>query len=182
MSTLADAIANPSGTPIGGAAAGIGAPADAVATTDTGTFSLIALLKRALGYLATMAGAAASTVASPVALATDHIATDTASLTPKFAKISTSASGASTVVALVAGKKIRVLQFWLTASGAVNAKFQSHIAPTDLTGLLYMATAGDGAAMNFCPVGLFETVAGEALDINLSGAVAVGGGLVYVEV
>ena len=32
-----------------------GAKADAVATTDTGTFSLIALFKRSLGYLSTIA-------------------------------------------------------------------------------------------------------------------------------
>ena len=44
-----------------------GAPADASATSDTGTFSLIALFKRALGYLSTIATAASDTVTpSPV--------------------------------------------------------------------------------------------------------------------
>jgi hypothetical protein len=51
-----------------------------------------------------------------------------------------------------------------------------------LTGLSYFAAAGDGEVLSFNPVGWFETVAGEALDINLSGAVAVGGHLTYVEV
>jgi hypothetical protein len=46
---------------------GLGAPADTSATTDTGTFSLIALFKRALGYLSTIATAASdTTTASPV--------------------------------------------------------------------------------------------------------------------
>lgn len=44
----------------------LGAPADTSATTDTGTFSLIALFKRALGYLATIATNASSTAPSAV--------------------------------------------------------------------------------------------------------------------
>ena len=61
----------------------------------------------------------------------------------------------------------------------MNAKFQSHVTPTDLTGLFYLgATSGVGGA--YCPLGHFQTVAGEALDINLSGSVAVGGVLTYV--
>lgn len=105
----------------------------------------------------------------------------TTALTPKFALISTSSSGASTVVAAVTSKKIRVLRWSLSSNGAVNVKWQSHVTPTDLTGLHYMtqfATAG-GA---YCPQGIFQTVSGEALDINLSGSVAVGGELTYVEV
>jgi hypothetical protein len=45
----------------------IGAPADTSATTDTGTFSLIALIKRAVVYLGNISGAALdTTTASPV--------------------------------------------------------------------------------------------------------------------
>lgn len=76
-------------------------------------------------------------------------------------------------------KKIRVLKLSLVAGGAVSVKFQS--AANDKTGLLPLAANG-GVADSFCPVGLFETNAGEALNINLSGAVAVGGYLTYVEV
>jgi hypothetical protein len=67
--TLAGALADPSSTPIGtagAAAVALGAPADATATTDGGTFSLIALFKRALGYLQTIAGNAASSAPSAV--------------------------------------------------------------------------------------------------------------------
>jgi hypothetical protein len=45
---------------------GLGAPADSSATSDTGTFSLIALVKRALGYLSTIASNASSTAPSAV--------------------------------------------------------------------------------------------------------------------
>jgi hypothetical protein len=100
-------------------------------------------------------------------------------LTPKFASIQVGASGSNAIVAAVSGKKIRVLAYTLFASGAVNAKFQS--AANDKTGLKYFAANG-GISAAFCPVGWFETNAGEALNLNLSGAVAVGGELVYAEV
>jgi hypothetical protein len=98
---------------------------------------------------------------------------------PKFAAISAPNSGNNEVVAAVSGKKIRVLGYVLVASGAVNAKFRS--TNTDKTGLLYLAQNG-GVSAPFSPVGHFETAAGEALNLNLSGSVAVGGHLVYVEV
>jgi hypothetical protein len=103
------------------------------------------------------------------------------SLTVFYAKIQTSTSGASTVVAAVSGKKIRVIGFRLSASAAVNVKFQSHVTPTDLTGLAYYAANG-GEVVPKNEYGWFETVAGEALDLNLSAAVAVGGSLAYVTV
>lgn len=101
-------------------------------------------------------------------------------LTPKYAALAASTSGASTAVAAVAGKKIRVLGYVIVANGAVNVKFQSHTAG-DLTGLFYLV-ANTGVAGGYNPVGHFETVAGEALDINLSGNVAAGGHLTYLEV
>ena len=101
---------------------------------------------------------------------------------PKFATIVASSSGATTIVAAVTGKRIRVLSLRLTAAAAVNAKWQSHTAPTDITGLNYYAAAGGGEVLPFNPVGWFQTIAGDALDINLSNAIAVGGHLTYVEV
>lgn len=103
-------------------------------------------------------------------------------LTPKFAKVAVSSSGANEIVAAVTSKKIRVLAWDVVANAAVNFKWQSDGSPTDLTGLYYMAGQGNGVARAFNPVGYFETVAGEALDLNLSGAVAVGGSIVYIEV
>lgn len=97
----------------------------------------------------------------------------------KFAKIAAASSGANEVVAAVTGKKIRVLGYLLSSAGTVNAKWQS--ASTDLTGLHY-TVANVQVPVAFSPVGHFETASGEALNLNLSGAVAVGGYLVYVEV
>lgn len=116
-----------------------------------------------------------------VSLESSSMYNGTTALTPKFAVISASSSGNNTIVAAVTSKKIRVLGYVLVANGAVNVKFQSAAGGTDKTGLLYLAANG-GVASNFSPVGLFETVAGELLNLNLSGAVAVGGHLVYVEI
>lgn len=102
-------------------------------------------------------------------------------LTPKFAAIAASSSGDNTLLAGVATKKIRVIAFRVNGSGAVNWKFQSSTGG-DITGLFYCASAGQGETGAFCPVGLFETVAGEDLQLNLSAAVAVGGYFVYLEV
>lgn len=99
----------------------------------------------------------------------------------KFAVIAVSSSGVTQLIAAVTLKKIRVLSYVITANAAVNAKFQSHVAPTDKSGLLYFGANG-GVSAPYSPTGHFETIAGEALDINLSGAVAVGGHLTYVEV
>lgn len=112
---------------------------------------------------------------------TSQVSNGGVQLTPKFAKIVASSSGATTIVALVATKKIRVLAYKVIANAAVNVKWQSHVTPTDLTGLSYFA-ANCGEVLPYNPLGWFETISGEALDINLSGAVAVGGHLTYIEV
>jgi hypothetical protein len=98
---------------------------------------------------------------------------------PTFVPITASAMGVTNLVAAQAGKSIRVLQVMLVSNGAVNVKFQSHVSPTDLTGLFYLV-ANTGFSSGYSPVGQFQTTSGEALDINLSGAVAVGGYLSYV--
>jgi hypothetical protein len=111
---------------------------------------------------------------------TSAIYNGTTALVPKFAKINASGLGTNNILAAVTGKKIRVLRWDLTTSGAVNAKFQSNAA-TDISGLYYFAQNG-GISAGFSPVGHFQTNAGETLDLNLSAAVAVGGTLTYVEV
>jgi hypothetical protein len=115
-----------------------------------------------------------------VPLATDKMVAGTTSLTPKFATIAVSSSGDNSIVASVSSKKIRVLSLKLTTNGAVNAKWRS--ATTDITGLSYLAAAGDGEVLPFNPLGWFETAVTSALQVNLSAAVAVGGHLTYVEV
>lgn len=132
--------------------------------------------------LSAMAAIRDSTATINVAPDTSVIKNANADLTPKFAAIAASTSGNNTLVAAVTAKKIRVLAYNLIGNGAVNAKFQSGASGTDLTGLKYIAAAGGGICAPFNPVGWFETGAGVLLNLNLSGAVAVGGELVYVEV
>jgi hypothetical protein len=101
---------------------------------------------------------------------------------PKYAKIVASASGATEIVAAVGSgdtaRKIRVVALSLMANGTVNAKFQS--AATDLSGLDYLVGNG-GKVLPYNECGWFETAPGEPLNINLSGSVAVGGHLTYIE-
>ena len=112
---------------------------------------------------------------------TSTLYSGTTALTPKFAVVTASSSGVTNIIAAVSSKHLRVLALQLTANAAVNVKWQSHVTPTDITGLAYLAANG-GYVLPYNPLGWFQTVAGEALDINLSGAVAVGGSITYVEV
>lgn len=99
---------------------------------------------------------------------------------PKRVVISAASSGANTLVAAVTNKKIRVISYEYSVSAAVNVKFQSSTT-SDLTGLQYNGSTGQGRTCPFHPMGWFETVAGEALTANLSGATAIGGSIVYLE-
>lgn len=102
-------------------------------------------------------------------------------VTPKFAAIAAASSGNNTLVAAVTSKKIRVLAIAFMANGTVNGKFQSGAGGTDLSGLFYMV-ANTGAVLPFNPAGWYETASGVLLNLNLSGAIAVGGCLTYIEV
>lgn len=109
-------------------------------------------------------------------------------LTPKYAKIDRATSGdGAAVVNLVASKKIRVIKLSFVCGGAVNVKWQSAAqnaaggTVTDLGGLMTFISS-TGIAEPECWQGIFETAAGEALKLNLSAAVQVGGYLTYIEV
>ena len=99
----------------------------------------------------------------------------------QFAAISAAATPNNTVVAAVAGKKIRVLGFMLVGAGAVVAKFQSGAGGTDLTGAMTLA-AGTSIGVPPFSTGLFETAVATLLNLNLSGAIQVSGFLVYCTV
>jgi hypothetical protein len=92
--------------------------------------------------------------------------------------IVSSAAGNNTLVAAVAGKKIRVHNVVLMASAAVTAQFQSGAGGTALTGVMSLA-ANTGFAPGFDPEGHFETAAGALLNLSLGTAVAVGGWMTY---
>ena len=99
----------------------------------------------------------------------------------KQAFVNATASGNTQVVALVSGKKIRVLWALVGNSGAavVDVNFQSAAAAITATQPL----AVDGGFMANCQPSWFcETLIGEALNINLSAIGAVAVTLGYIEV
>jgi hypothetical protein len=99
------------------------------------------------------------------------------------APIAVSSSGDNTIVAGVTGYAVRVLGYVLAFSGTVNAEWMSGTGggATALSGLLY-GVANSGVC---APVveenarGWFQTASGQGLNLNLSGAVAVGGHVLY---
>lgn len=100
----------------------------------------------------------------------------------KFAKIDAASSGDNTLVEAVTGKKIRVMAGSLTMTGtAVTIRFESAASGTALTGQM-TPLQGTTILLPYCPLGHFETVAGELLNLELGGAQSVDGWLVYIEV
>ncbi len=100
-------------------------------------------------------------------------------LAPKYAAIAVSSSGDNTIVSAVSGKKLLVLQYNYMANGTVNVKWRSNT--TDQTGLAYLV-ANTGKVAPWSPIGWVKTASGEALVLNLSANVAVGGEVCYAEV
>ncbi len=99
----------------------------------------------------------------------------------QYKAITASAMGATTIVPAptVAGQQIVVLDLAVTHSGSVNWNLQSHITTSIATGLFY-GTAGPPVSLSDPENGLFAANVGEAMDINLSAATAVGGSITYV--
>ena len=106
---------------------------------------------------------------------------DTPNVQVKYAAIDAATNGDNTIVAAVAGKKIRVLSVFYLAAGTVNVRFESAAGGTALTGQM-QHTAQTGAVLNFNEDGWFETVSGELLNMELSAGVSVDGSLSYIEV
>lgn len=156
----------------------IGDTDDTAAASDTADASLNALLKRIAQHLTTVETNSGSTDTVNVAQDTAAVKNGSTSLTPKFAKISSTDDGDT--VALVSTKKLRVLSMYFVVAGATTVKFQSG-ATTDLTGAMSFAANG-GISLPFNPVGWFETAAGEKLNHVLGSNVAIAGGLTYIEV
>ena len=100
--------------------------------------------------------------------------------TGKEVRVAINCTGATTneLVAAVAGKQIRVLAFFVRAAGATVLTFKS--AATAITGAIPLIANGDLALQgNWCPAGMFQTVAGEALNLTSSGNVDQDGWLLY---
>lgn len=99
----------------------------------------------------------------------------------KRVAVSASATPNNTLVAAVAGKKIRVLALVGVSAGIVNAKLQSGAGGTDITGAMPLVANGQ-IPLQYNPAGWCETAAGMLLNLNLSAGVLVAGVLTYQEV
>jgi len=98
--------------------------------------------------------------------------------TLKTVKIDHATLGDNTIVAAVAGKIIKVYSGRLVVSDAVNTKWKS--GANDITGTEQYSSKGEGWADSVHPpVFLMKTNVGEALILNLSAGVAVGGIIAY---
>lgn len=100
-------------------------------------------------------------------------------LTVKWAEINASAGGNTQVVAAVAGAKLRVLSLDFVCAGAVTVGWQS---AANVKRNNQSFAANSGMARDLAMPYYVETNAGEALNINLGGAVVVRGAVGYVEV
>lgn len=118
-------------------------------------------------------------------IATDVIMNGLISLTPKFAKANVAAGQTdSSIVTAVTSKKIRVVAVFCVAGGtATNLTFNSKPAGAGAAISPLLANgANGGEVLPFCPVGWFETVAGEGLTVTTGAGSTTGIGVVYVEV
>lgn len=95
----------------------------------------------------------------------------------KFAASTITASADS--IPAVSGKKLRVMSLVLSASAACTLKFQTN-ATSDVSGTFYLPANGTINISN--PLGLFETDAGEKLNIVQTGTANVGVSISYREV
>lgn len=90
--------------------------------------------------------------------------------------ISTAASGATTLVAADATRRINVVSFSVVASGAVTVQFTG---TGNLTGAMAFAANGGLSASGDAGGFLFQTAVNAPLAIVLGGAVQVSGFLTY---
>lgn len=114
---------------------------------------------------------------------TDVVYNGTTALTPKYAFFSTSSSGEQQVIALVAAKKLRVLAFTITGAGtATGVTFRTGSGGTAISAAYQVVSTLPTIVAPYCPVGWFETAAGERLSVNNSAAQSITIHVVYVEV
>lgn len=186
-----------------GGQATIGTKADVAVVTDTSGSvigflrGLVKLVAAGINVVVTNANnnnQAPMAASAPVVIASNQstlaVAPDTSQiangasgtmLTPTKVKISIASATTTTLVALVAGKKIRILSLYLVSAAANTVTLQSHTTTTNSDGGLSYAANG-GIVLPFNPLGWFDTTVGEALDMVTSGAGQVSGQFSYVAV
>lgn len=104
---------------------------------------------------------------------------------PISVAFSVNTSGNNTIVAASTGNKIRVLSYWLQATGgAVNVRWESGTGSTFLLGGTgaggRIILAASQIIQDQDPYLVFETTVDELLNLNISGAVVVNGRVTYV--
>lgn len=100
----------------------------------------------------------------------------------QYAAVTAAAAGDNTLVAAVAGKRIRVHSLALVASGGANTvRLESAASGTALTGQMDIVADGQ-LVLAHNPAGWCQTVAGQLLNLELSAATSVAGVLTYSEV
>ena len=99
----------------------------------------------------------------------------------KRAVINCATSGDNTIVAAVSGKQIKVIGLTIVPAAAVTARFESGAGGTALTGEMQLA-AKDIFSLPPTNVGMhyFETAPGALLNLELSGATATDGFILYI--
>lgn len=102
-------------------------------------------------------------------------------LTPKYLAVDVNNSPDNTLIAAVASKRILVLGCVLIAAGSVNIRFEDGTGGSPLTGVMNLTT-NSGFTLPFSEVGWFRTATNTLLNLELSGATAVAGTLVYTEI
>lgn len=98
------------------------------------------------------------------------------------AVIAASSSGDNSIVAAVAGKKIRVKAWSVSNLTAAAQSIKWRSGTTDITGVWGIgAVIGTIESRDFAPNPefYFETAVGQALNLNLAAAIAVGGSVAY---
>jgi hypothetical protein len=159
----------------------VGALADAAATTDTGSFSIIAFIKRALQNWTTLLsrtpalGAAAAASSSPVALSTETATgtITTQNLVPNGAATAGSAveltlNGCTTIAIQVTGTYTGALSVQLTND---NARWETITA----TQIVNIVTGAGAATIASAAVGIFTFNARGFLKARVTGLAAMTG-------
>ena len=102
--------------------------------------------------------------------------------TVKNANINVTLSGDTTIVALVSGKKIRVISYGIRpVSAATNISWKSGASTTKIPVGTYAINEGEMSG-NLLPGWFMETDSGEALVLNSSATANISGFVNYIEV
>lgn len=102
-----------------------------------------------------------------------------------FAAINVTGAGQTTIIAAIPNRRIRVVNYTVLVNADSTLKFQSvGGSSTDLTGPMPFGTNGGASPCGTGQtpsgqMGMFETLPGEALAINLGSAVTAAGHIAY---